>query len=176
MFFFFASCSVSLQNCSNHLFYFRSLFCVTQRNNIFFCSMVPNFEAALKWLKALVINWNVNQSTVIIVICLPKKAEALFIFSSWHLEYNGLSIKWLPKVNQRSNWLSFVRIDRFAPNILWTAEAAKQAFSYRGAVMWNGLENVLKDEINLNSFKSALSLPWTRDCLEGVERELMLVI
>ena len=38
-------------------------------------------------------------------------------------------------------------------------EAAKRAFSYRGAVMWNGLENVLKDEININSFKSALSLP-----------------
>ena len=38
------------------------------------------------------------------------------------------------------------------------AEAAKRAFSYRGAVMWNGLENVLKDEINLNSFKPALSL------------------
>ena len=37
-------------------------------------------------------------------------------------------------------------------------EAAKLAFSYRGAVMWNGLENVLKEEINLNSFKSALSL------------------
>ena len=37
-------------------------------------------------------------------------------------------------------------------------EAAKQAFSYRGAFMWNGLENVLKDEINLNSFNSALSL------------------
>ena len=37
-------------------------------------------------------------------------------------------------------------------------EAAKQAFSYRGAVMWNGQENVVKDEINLNSFKSALSL------------------
>ena len=37
-------------------------------------------------------------------------------------------------------------------------EDAKRAFSYRGAVMWNGLENVLKDEINLNSFKSALSL------------------
>ena len=37
-------------------------------------------------------------------------------------------------------------------------EAAKRAFSYRGAVMWNGLENVVKDEINLNSFKSALSL------------------
>ena len=37
-------------------------------------------------------------------------------------------------------------------------EAAKRAFSYRGAVMWNGLENVLKDEINLNSFKPALSL------------------
>ena len=32
-------------------------------------------------------------------------------------------------------------------------EAAKRAFSYRGAVMWNGLENVLKDEINLNCFK-----------------------
>ena len=28
-----------------------------------------------------------------------------------------------------------------------------------GAVMWNGLENELKDELNLNSFKSALSLP-----------------
>ena len=27
-----------------------------------------------------------------------------------------------------------------------------------GSVKWNGLENVLKDEINLNSFKSALSL------------------
>ena len=37
-------------------------------------------------------------------------------------------------------------------------EAAKRDFSYRGAVMWNGLENVLKDEINLNSFNSALSL------------------
>ena len=43
-------------------------------------------------------------------------------------------------------------------------EASKRAFSYGGgggeggAVMWNGLENVLKDEINLNSFKSALSL------------------
>ena len=37
-------------------------------------------------------------------------------------------------------------------------EAAKRAFSYRGAVMWNGLENVLKDKINLNSFNSALSL------------------
>ena len=55
-------------------------------------------------------------------------------------------------------------------------EAAKRAFSYRGAVMWNGLENVLKDEINLNSFKSALSLPWTRECLEGVEIELSLVM
>ena len=44
------------------------------------------------------------------------------------------------------------------------------------AVMWNGLENVLKDEINLNSFKSALSLSWTRDCLEGVEIEFILVI
>ena len=37
-------------------------------------------------------------------------------------------------------------------------EAVKRSFSYRGAVMWNGLENVLKDEINLNCFKSALSL------------------
>ena len=55
-------------------------------------------------------------------------------------------------------------------------EAAKRAFSYRGAVMWNGLENVLKDEINLNSFKSALSSSWTRDCLEGVEIEFILVI
>ena len=36
-------------------------------------------------------------------------------------------------------------------------EAAKRAFSYRGAVIWNGLENVLKNEINLNSFKSPLS-------------------
>ena len=55
-------------------------------------------------------------------------------------------------------------------------EAAKRAFSYRGAVMWNGLENVLKDEINLNYFRSALSLSWTRDCLEGVEIEFILVI
>ena len=38
-------------------------------------------------------------------------------------------------------------------------EAAKRAFSYRRAVMGNGLENELKDEIHLNSFKSALSLP-----------------
>ena len=36
-------------------------------------------------------------------------------------------------------------------------EAAKWAFSYRGAVMWNGLENLLKDEISLNCFMSALS-------------------
>ena len=36
-------------------------------------------------------------------------------------------------------------------------EAAKRVLSYRGAVMWNGLENVLKDETNPNSFKSALS-------------------
>ena len=39
------------------------------------------------------------------------------------------------------------------------AEAAKRAFSYRGAVMWNGLANKLKNETNLNSFKSpALTL------------------
>ena len=37
-------------------------------------------------------------------------------------------------------------------------ETAKRAFSYRGAVIWNGLENVLKNEINLDSFKSPLSL------------------
>ena len=55
-------------------------------------------------------------------------------------------------------------------------EAAKQAFSYSRAVMRNGLENVLKDEINLHSSKSALSLSWTRDCLEGVEIEFILVI
>ena len=36
-------------------------------------------------------------------------------------------------------------------------QAAKRAFNSRGAVMWNGLENVLKDEINVNCFKSALS-------------------
>ena len=38
-------------------------------------------------------------------------------------------------------------------------ETAKRAFSFRGAVIWNGLENVLKDEISLNFFESALSLP-----------------
>ena len=37
-------------------------------------------------------------------------------------------------------------------------EVAKRAFRYRGEVMWNGLENVLKDEINLNSFKYGPSL------------------
>ena len=47
-------------------------------------------------------------------------------------------------------------------------EAAMWAFSFRGAVMWNGLENELKDKINLNSFNSALTLSWTRDCFEGV--------
>ena len=41
----------------------------------------------------------------------------------------------------------------------------------KGEQSWNGLDNVLKDEINLNSFKSALSLSGTRDCLEGVEIE-----
>ena len=49
-------------------------------------------------------------------------------------------------------------------------EAAKQAFSYRGGVMWNGLENELKDEINLNSF----NLPCL--CFEGVVIELIFVI
>ena len=38
-----------------------------------------------------------------------------------------------------------------------STEAAKRAFSYRGADMRNGVDNVLKDEENLNSFKSALS-------------------
>ena len=38
-------------------------------------------------------------------------------------------------------------------------ETAKQAFSYSGAVTWNSLENELKDEINVNTFNSALSLP-----------------
>ena len=45
----------------------------------------------------------------------------------------------------------------FVPRI--RTEAAKRTFSYWGALMWNDLENVLKDEKNLNSFKSALSLP-----------------
>ena len=42
--------------------------------------------------------------------------------------------------------------------------------------MWNGLENELKDEINVNTFNSALSLPCTGDCLEEVVIELLLVI
>ena len=58
--------------------------------------------------------------------------------------------------------LSATEIREVASNNIFVprprTEAAKRAFSYRGAVMWNGLENVLKDEINLNSFKSALSL------------------
>ena len=37
-------------------------------------------------------------------------------------------------------------------------EAAKQAFSYRGAVMWNSLENELKDEINVNTTPPCLCL------------------
>ena len=36
-------------------------------------------------------------------------------------------------------------------------EAAKRAFSYRWAVVWNGLGNKLKDDTYLNSFKSALT-------------------
>ena len=47
----------------------------------------------------------------------------------------------------------------------------KRAFSYRGAVMWNDLEHELKDEINLNSFKSALTL----SCLKGVVIDLIIV-
>ena len=52
---------------------------------------------------------------------------------------------------------------------------AKRAFSYRGAVMWNGLEHELKDEINLNSFKSALTLSCSGDCLKGVVIDLIIV-
>ena len=59
---------------------------------------------------------------------------------------------------------------------LYLGQAAKQTFSYRGEVMRNGLENELKDEINLNSFNSPLTLSWTRDGLEGVVIELILVI
>ena len=40
-------------------------------------------------------------------------------------------------------------------------KVANRAFSYRGAVMWNGLGNKLIDETNLNSFKSALTLSGT---------------
>ena len=74
---------------------------------------------------------------------------------------------------------SFLQCARSSKNVFVPrpcTEAAKQAFSYRGAVMWNGPENVLKDEINLNSFKSALSLPLTGVCREGVVIELILVI
>ena len=42
---FFASCSVRLQNFSNHLFYFRSLLCVTQRNNIFSVQWFPTWSS-----------------------------------------------------------------------------------------------------------------------------------
>ena len=52
---------------------------------------------------------------------------------------------------------------------------AKQAFSYRGAVMWNDLEHELKGEINLNSFKSALTLSCSGDCLKGVVIDLIIV-
>ena len=41
---------------------------------------------------------------------------------------------------------------------------AKRAFSYRGAVMWNDLEHELKDEINLNFFKCALTLSCSGMC------------
>ena len=41
--------------------------------------------------------------------------------------------------------------------------------------MWNGLEHELKDEINLNSFKSVLTLFCSRDCLKGVVIELIIV-
>ena len=38
------------------------------------------------------------------------------------------------------------------------AEAAKRAFSYRGAAAWNGLDNNVREALNLNCFRSALSL------------------
>ena len=44
-----------------------------------------------------------------------------------------------------------------------------------GGVMCNGLEHEVKDEINLNSFKSALTLSCSGDCLKGVVIELIIV-
>ena len=41
-------------------------------------------------------------------------------------------------------------------------KAARQAFSYTGAVRWNSLESMLEDEISLNSLKCALS--FNRGC------------
>ena len=56
---------------------------------------------------------------------------------------------------------------------------ANRAFSYGGGggggVMCNGLEHEVKDEINLNSFKSALTLSCSGDCLKGVVIELIIV-
>ena len=39
-----------------------------------------------------------------------------------------------------------------------------------------GPKNELKDERNVNSFKSALTLSWTGDCREEDDVELILVI
>ena len=43
-----------------------------------------------------------------------------------------------------------------------------------GGQSWNGLENELKDKINLNSCKSAL--PFAGDCLEEVVIELIHIM
>ena len=47
-------------------------------------------------------------------------------------------------------------------------EATKRALNYREAATWNGLENNVKAELNLNCFMSALTLSKNGSELEAV--------
>ena len=86
-----------------------------------------------------------------------SKQLAISVFKS----LNNLYPESLKNMFKPTSWVHSYNV-RFASKNIFVprprTEAGKRAFSFRGAVMWNGLENVLKDEINLNSFKSALSL------------------
>ena len=88
-----------------------------------------------------------------------SKQLAISVFKSLHNLYpEGLKNMFKPTSRVYSH---NVRIRGSSNNVFVPrphTEAAKRAFSYRGAVMWNVLANKLKDKRNLNSFKSALTL------------------
>ena len=89
----------------------------------------------------------------------PSKQLAISVFKS----LNNLYPESLKNVFKPTSGVHSYNVRGASNNIFVPrphTEAAKRAFSYRDqSCGMNGLENVLKDEINLNSFKPALSLP-----------------
>ena len=86
--------------------------------------------------------------------------ERTFFFNSFVYLLNNLYPESLKNAFKATTGVHSYNVRGASNNVFVprpSTEAAKRAFSYRGEVMWNGLENVLKDEVNLNSFKSALS-------------------